>query len=381
MSILTKPFTSEEFEAGLSIMKLGKAAGPDDILSEMITHLGPAAKQWLKDMYNTCLQTQHIPTIWRKAIITAPLKPGKDPNLPKSYRPISLLCTTYKLFERLLLSRLSPQIDAELIKDQAGFRPGKSCSGQLLNFTQHIEDGYQKKLITGVAFVDLSAAYDTVQHRLLIKKLFDMTVDAKLCNIIRCLLSNRMFYVTLNNKKSRWFHQNNGLPQGSVLAPLLFNVYTNDQPLPEGCSRFIYADDLAMTTQQHTFPEVESTLERGLTDMSAYYLENHLRPNPGKTQICSFHLKNREAKRELNVTWDGIRLEHHQHPVYLGVTLDRTLSYKEHIQKTRAKVSTRNSLLRQLTNSKWGAHPSTLRTTTLALCFSIAEYACPAWYK
>uniref|UniRef100_A0A3Q3E6Q2 Reverse transcriptase domain-containing protein n=1 Tax=Hippocampus comes TaxID=109280 RepID=A0A3Q3E6Q2_HIPCM len=180
-------------------------------------------------------------------------------------------------------------------------------------------------LITGAAFVDLSAAYDTVQHRLLIKKLFDLTAAAKLCNIIRCLLSNRMFHVTLNNKKSRWFHQNNGLPQGSVLAPLLFNVYTNDQPLPEGCSRFIYADDLAITTQQHTFPEVESTLERGLSDMSAYYLENHLRPNPGKTQICSFHLKNREAKRELNVTWDGIGLENHQHPVYLGVTLDRTL--------------------------------------------------------
>ena len=77
----------------------------------------------------------------------------------------------------------------------------------------------------------------------------------------------------------------------------------------------------------------------------------------------------------------GIRLENHQHPVYLGVTLDRTISYKEHIQKPRAKVSTRNSLLKQLKNSKWGAHPSTLHTTALALCFSTAEYACPAWYK
>ena len=115
--------------------------------------------------------------------------------------------------------------------------------------------------------------------------------------------------------------------------------------------------------------------------MSAYYLNNHLRPNPGKTQICSFHLKNREAKRELDVTWDGIKLENHQHPVYLGVNLDRTLSYKEHIKKTRAKVSTRNSLLRQLTNSKWGAHPGTLRTSALALCFSAAEYACPVWSR
>ncbi|KAJ8414015.1 hypothetical protein AAFF_G00066130 [Aldrovandia affinis] len=84
-----------------------------------------------------------------------------------------------------------------------------------------------------------AAAYDTVQHRLLIKKLFDMAADAKLCNVIRCLLSNWMFYVTFNNRKSRWFHQTNGLPQGSVLTSLLFNVYTNDQPLPEGCSRAV----------------------------------------------------------------------------------------------------------------------------------------------
>ncbi|KAJ8372401.1 hypothetical protein AAFF_G00289760 [Aldrovandia affinis] len=91
MSILTKPFTSEEFEAGLNTMKLGKAAGPDDILTEMITHLGPVAKQWFLNMYNTCLLTQRIPSIWRKAIITALLKPGKDPNLSKSYRPIYLL--------------------------------------------------------------------------------------------------------------------------------------------------------------------------------------------------------------------------------------------------------------------------------------------------
>ena len=221
-----------------------------------------------------------------------------------------------------------------------------------MNLTQYIEDGYQKELITGAAFVDLSAAYDTVQHRLLMKKLYDMTGDAKLCGMIRCLLSNQTFYVTLNNRKSRWFRQTNGLPQGSVLAPLLFNVYTNDQPLPEGCSRFIYADDLAMATQQRTFTEVESTLEHGLKDMSTYYRKNHLRPNPGKTQICSFHLKNREAKRELDVTWDGTKLANHQCPVYLGVTLDRTLSYKEHIWRTRAKISTRNSLLRQLTNSR-----------------------------
>ena len=98
--------------------------------------------------------------------------------------------------------RISPLVDEKLTRDQAGFRPGRSCAGQLLNLTQHIEDGYERKMLTGAAFVDLSAAYDTVQHRLMIRQLMDMTGDIDLCHVIRCLLSNRRYFVQLNDKKS-----------------------------------------------------------------------------------------------------------------------------------------------------------------------------------
>ena len=83
---------------------------------------------------------------------------------------ISLLCHTYKLYEQMILNRIAPVVQQRLIKEQAVFRPGKSCTSQLLNLTQHIEDGYQRGMITGAAFVDLSAAYDTVNHRILIQK-------------------------------------------------------------------------------------------------------------------------------------------------------------------------------------------------------------------
>ena len=92
------------------------------------------------------------------------LKPGKDPSVAKSFRPISLLCHTYKMFERLILNRIAEHVDAKLIPEQAGFRPGKPCTCQLLNLTEHIEDGYEKRLITGAVFEDLSAAYDTGNH-------------------------------------------------------------------------------------------------------------------------------------------------------------------------------------------------------------------------
>ena len=97
--------------------------------------------------------------------------------------------------------------------------------------------------------------------------------------------------------------------------------------------------------------------------------------------MCVFHLNNHQAKRKLNIFWNNERLEHVDFPVYLGVTLDRTLSFAEHIRKLKSKVATRNNLLGKLANSNWGTDPKTLRTTALALCYSTAEYCSAAWAR
>ena len=118
-----------------------------------------------------------------------------------------------------------------------------------------------------------------------------------------------------------------------------------------------------------------------LSTMTTYYDTNQLRANPSKTQVCGFHLRNREAKRELNVVSNGTRLSNTTTPVYLGIHLDRTLRYKTHIEKTKVKVNTRNNIIRKLAKSKWGCNASTLRPSCLALCYSAAEYACPVWAR
>ena len=98
----------------------------------------------------------------------------------------------------MILNRIAPAIEQHLIKEQAGFRSGKSCTSQLLNLTHHIEDGYEEGMITGTAFVDLSAAYDTVNHRLLIQKLYNTTLDSRICRVIQNLLSDRRLDRTLS---------------------------------------------------------------------------------------------------------------------------------------------------------------------------------------
>ena len=183
------------------------------------------------------------------------LKPGKDPSEAKSFRQISLLCHTYKLF-----ARIAGHVDGELIPEQAGFRPGKSCTSQLVNLTENIEAGYDNCLIAGAVFVDLSAAYDTVKHRRLLCKVLEMTGDVHRTDLLRTMLESRRFFVILSLKKSRWERQIIELPQGSVLTPMLFNIYTNDQPVHTDTRSCIYADDLCIASQRNDFHDIDASL-------------------------------------------------------------------------------------------------------------------------
>ena len=107
---LTSPFSAQEFSKGISALKNGKAIGLDGIFTEELKHFGQQANKWLLEQFNRCVETNHIPKIWRKSCVIALPKPGKDLSLHKSFRPISLLWHPYKLFERLLLGRLTPVI-------------------------------------------------------------------------------------------------------------------------------------------------------------------------------------------------------------------------------------------------------------------------------
>nr|CAH7724201.1 unnamed protein product [Callosobruchus chinensis] len=143
----------------------------------------------------------------------------------------------------------------------------------------------------------------------------------------------------------------------------------------------VYADELSIAVKEKKFEEVEIKLKDALNLMGKYYKENSLKPNPAKAQVCAFHLNTQKAHKKLKISWEGQQVEHTEKAKYLGVVLDRTLTYKDHCRNTRHKVMARNSLLRKLAGSKWDASPNILRTTAEALSFSTAEYACSVWSR
>ncbi|KAE9523030.1 hypothetical protein AGLY_016661 [Aphis glycines] len=206
----------------------------------------------------------------------------------------------------------------------------------------------------------------------------DVTPCKKLFTLLDRMLTNRRFKVFLGNKESNWRTVLNGLPQGSVLAPTLFNLFIHDLPVTKGL-KFQYADDIAIAYQSTDLEDSGKALTEDLSTMNKYFSKWRLKPNPTKTEVCAFHLNNKKAREELKVTFQGVQLKHNFTPKYLGITLDRTLTFKEHLVKTGKKVRSRVNLIQKLAGTGWGASAKTLRTAALALTYSAAEYGAQVW--
>lgn len=374
----SQPFSTEEVSAAIKDIKTGKAPGQDGIHSEFLIHCGEFARAWLCRFYTDILRTGQLPKYFKQTKIIAILKQGKADDMPENYRPIALLSAAYKLLERLILNRIGPTLFQGIPVEQAGFRPERSTTDQVLSLTTYIEAGYQRKLKTSVAFVDLSAAYDTVWREGLIYKLLKAIPCRTTARLLNNMLSDRHFRVTIGSAESTQRTLNNGLPQGSVLSPVLFNLYISDMPGTES-RRFGYADDWAIATRHKLVENTEEVLTDDLTELGEYFKRWRLKLNPNKTEVCCFHLNNKMANRELQVHIDNQLLRHNSYPKYLGVTLDRTLSFKKHLENTAAKLRTRNNIIHKLCGTTWGSTATTLRCSALGLVYSAAEYCAPVW--
>ena len=249
----------------------------------------------------------------------------------------SLLCVPYKILERLIYTRVEPLINPLLPKEQAGFRHGKSTVDQVILLTL-LRILLRLKKKAGAIFINLTAAYDTVWHRGLTCKLLRLLPNKHMVRMIMELVRNRSFTLTTgDSKQSRLRRLKNGVPQGLVLAPLLFNIYTYD--LPSMISRkFAYADDLALLHSSGNWKDLEGTLSQDMSTLSAYLQTWRLKLSHTKMVTAAFHLNNREIKREIKVYNNSGLLPFCPTPTYLGVKLDRSLTFHHHLVALHKKL-------------------------------------------
>ena len=181
-------------------------------------------------------------------------------------------------------------------------------------------------------------------------------------------------------KRNRLRRLKNGVPQGSALAPLLFNIYISD--LPTIISRkYVYANDLEIMHADGDWQAVEGVLTKDMATIGEHLQTWKLKRSITKTVSAVFHLNNKEAKRELKVNFNNETLPFCSEPKYLGVMLDRSLTYRRHFESLRKKLTSRVAFLKRLVDSGWGAGATMLRTATLTLVHSTAEYCAPVWCR
>ena len=283
-------FTTDLVTRAIRSCSNTKAFGPDKLSIFHLKHLGPRATAYLTALFNDSVNSSRIPAIWKSSIVIPIPKPGKDSSQGTSYRPISLICPAAKVLEALIL----PTVNAHLLPadDQHGFRPGHSTTSALLQLTTDIATGFNQKKPphrTVCVAVDLTAAFDTVSHNVLISKISRSTLPEVTCRWLFCYLRGRQAVTSCRGVQSSARIVHTGIPQGSKLSPSLFSFYLADMPKPTyPVKQICYADDISVWASGAKIPELEVRINDYLEKMSEFLKSNSLLISAPKSTVTLF---------------------------------------------------------------------------------------------
>ena len=380
-------FSPAEFPAAVSNLSSSTATGPDRVAYSMLKHLLRSGMDFLLYIFNLSWFSHFFPSIWKTSSIISIHKMGKPLDSPASIWLISLTSCVSKLFECIILSRLLffLQSNSILSSRQAGFRPGRSTLDQILYLSQSISDGFNKPRPdsrTILSTIDFSKAFDSVWHRALFHKLISAGLCPCFARWTQSFLSDRRACVVYQNHKSRSFRVRRGVPQGSVLGPVLFSLFINDLPasLPSSVSCCFYADDLAIWSSPFLVTTAVEATQGALFRLERWSEYWCLPLNPSKYEASFFLVDPHQANLQPNLLLLGSRLRFNPTPTFLGVTFDRTRSFTKHVSLLKAKFFPRLKALRCISASSWGPSKESLTFLYKSFLRSLLTYASPGWF-
>jgi ribonuclease HI len=356
-------FTLSEIKTAIfQIKKVKKATGTDPISYQMFRQFPVNILQELLCIYNRCYVEGIVPYQWKQAIVVPLLKSGKPRSNPNSYRPISLTPHLGKLYERLVKRRLEFYLEKNNIVPtiQSGFKRGRGCTDNLVKLTSQVKHGIARGQPTLTCMFDIKRAYDSVWLAKLMQKLADVGVSGHMYESIRALLYDRSMQVKVGGARSTTQKLDMGVAQGSIIAPICFSVMLHDivrLPLKH-VNMTLYADDIVlwgMTKQYKKLSTVyacqrtRSLFQANVTLIVDYMKENGFQFSAEKTSFVVFNAGRRKIlKDELYVVVQGTKVFPVKNTKYLGVIVDESFTWHDHISSIIDKTSQVWNLLKIL---------------------------------
>jgi hypothetical protein len=343
-SIFLTPTTTQEIHNITMRMKGKRSTGHDNISTFQLKQLLPGILFPLQTLFNRSLHEGIFPQKLKIAKIK-PLYKKKEKDLMANYRPISLLPAISKILEKLIHKRIYSFLNhQQILSDrQFGFRPKLSTSDAICTFLTDTYTHLNSQHMTIAAFLDLSKAFDTIKHSILFHKLENYGIRGTSLKLIKSYLTNRSQYCTVNYTASTCIQTPPyGVPQGSVLGPLLFLIYINDISNAVTKSSLIqYADDTTLYSSGTCIADIKRNISCDLSSLVNYFTSNSLLLNLTKTNYMTIKHKHSPSNNDIDapITINSTNIEKVNETTFLGLTIDDKLTFQSHIKQTEKKIS------------------------------------------
>ena len=349
------PITIFDVYYHLTHLKQTNTRGLDNIDGKILKLCAPIISDSLTYLYNLCIDQSNFPVSLKQAKIIPLFKSGDKTN-PSNYRPISVLPIVAKPLEKHIYKNLMLHIlnNNLLHPNQSGFRKNHSCHTALTNLVEEWLLNINNNKFTGVLFIDFAKAFDLIDHELLLKKLAVYRFSDHAISLVKSFLSDRQHKVHLNNDQSQFLTQTYGVPQGSVLGPLLFSLYINDLPLfiHNGLCE-LFADDTSIHSCNSDLKQLHTSLQDNISQLISWAELNHMSLNNQKTKYMI--ITSRQKRQNITspippIFVDNVAINEVTTHKVLGVTIDNNLSWSPHINYLCKLVSQRLFQLSKIKN-------------------------------